>query len=398
MSLEIKTISEKTNYVHRATGFLQEATQEFWVDVGGLGRRSAVIALLKGDNRLPREYSQSKDNSLMFAMPVTYDQMEDMPNIWKVVVNWKTITNISESIPNPADCPALISVGTYFEQDNPDVDFNGKPLTTTAGEPIDWPHQKGYPVYTVEKNYNEFPKQFGLLRDFVNSDTVTIYGIQYDPYTLFCPDVRVSHLQWKNNFPFHAFSCSIYVNTKRDSNDNVIGWRQLKRNAGYHERKFLGFKANYDTSPNPYIYPTLDDARSFKIREDQLEPVFIFKVITLGEVGHTQYPTSPVLLTPFGTAYREKVKGDQQKAIDFVDATVTDAKRKRYLKTLINQGDFPGTGKILGLKVDGEKQSTSGITPEQWEAAVVEGVLYNLVPFGTYFPLDGQDIPKNLKG
>lgn len=396
--LQIVSISPSTNFRSERNGFIRQDTEEFIIDIGQLAPREDVLELFRTEKSLPHEYDVYPRNKLMFCLPISIVQNQAIPNLWTYHVTWKTITNVQESIKDPTKQPAIITSGTYYQQENPDVDFNGKPLATTAGEPIDWPYQRGYPTYTIQKKLAQYPVLFGKNRDFVNNDDVSIYGIKYPPYSLFCPDVQIGNLEWQNGFPYFQFQAVLYVNLKEDTRGNIIGWRQLRRNAGYHERKFEGFKDSTDRSPSPTIYKTVELAKAAGRRVELLEPVFKFKAITLGERGKEQYPTQPVLLTPWGTAFRKKKPQDKQAALDMIDATIVDPVQKRYYKTLVNKfGIYPGSGDVLGLKVTGEQQSTSGITPQEWEQAVVEGVLYNLISFTDNMPLDAQDIPPEFR-
>lgn len=404
--IKILSISEQPVYNVKIEGLRRSDMQEFWVDLGDLYPRSIAVPFLLNSPKLPQPFTQSPLNPLQYAGPITHVQMKDIPNVWVVSVQWDTITNIQQTIKDPTKRPALISTGTYKQVDNPDTDFNGKVLATTAGEPIDFSYNRGYPTFTVEKCLATYPTIFAQYRDFVNNDNVTIYDVTYPPYTLFLPDVTISHLQWEGNYPFYDFNGTMYVSLKKDSAGKIIGWRNIKRNAGYHEKKIIGWQQKNKKKAfigpvlqlNPGVNPPLNQViannqtivvGSALSGQTQFTtpvqggaigakyyPVYGLVAIVLGPKNRVSYPSSPVLINPKGVAFR------QQLATDPPDGS-------------------NNTGEVLGLKAQGDSVVTSGISQEDWEAAVVEGRLFNFVSFNELLSFainDPQTVPGGTLG
>jgi hypothetical protein len=437
--IKIYSITEKPIYESKLQGINEEVYQEFLVDMGGVAARDFILPILKKDKRLPRPFQQNTKFPILYSKTVSYKQMDDLPNVWVVSVQWSSVTSVQETIQNPSDRPALITTGTYKEQVDPDVDYNGKPLCTTAGEPINFSYQKSYSTFQIEKNYSEYPERFATVRDLVNEDEVSIYGVKFEPYTLFCSEVEISHLKWEGKYAFFTLTARIFVNTKKNKKDETVGWRIFKRNSGYHEKVITGWRVHhrqYNSGPlnsktvaafNQTV-PTFKEAR--EVYETRrlffgytsvpiawvdanllITPVYTLAAIRLGSPGNYHYPSAPVLLGVEGKAFRERKAGDYEKAVEDLtyanllpkitaDNFVRLAPQIAYIQKMLARykaGYFPGTGVIIGTTAPGEPKATTGITEEEWDEAVVEGVLYNLVKFNDYFPFDDQFVPSYLR-
>lgn len=339
----IVSISEQPAYRVKQMGLMREDYQEFWVDVGGYASKEQISNLLIGNSLLPQPFQAYTLGNFMFAKDIDFDQMKDIPNVWVYKVQWITISNPTEAIADPSKRPVLISMGNYKQQRAPSIDLDGLPVATTAGEPINFQYQQTLATYTFEKNLTDWPSQFGRYRDFVNSDIVTLLGNVYKPFTLFCPEINVSHLQYEGKYKYYTFSATWYVNEEIDANNNIIGWRNLLRNIGYHERVLEGYQKN---------------KRGQFLKS---KPIYSFRPITMGPLGSTKFPASPVLINPQGQAFRSKLPTDPAAG--------------------------PFTGEVIGLAISDTVATTTGITKKQWDAAVVECRFYNLIPFSSSFPL-----------
>lgn len=356
MALKIDGVYPQLAGQLEVNGPTRKFQQEFWVMFNELGSVADCSDIILKRNDVPSAYSTYLNDPLMVANPVIYVRDGEIPNRWIVVVTWSTISNLTEAIKDPTKRPALVSMGTYKEQEIPNVDYDNVPIVTTAGEPINHNQQKGYPSYSIRKAVYPFPSQFGVYRDFVNNDDVTIYGTTYAPYTLFCPDVNVSELSYEGPYAFHELNCNIYVNTRQTNDGDVWGWRLLLRNAGYHERNFTGYAKLKSGKPN------------------YAKPIYVYTAIQLNVNGVPAYPSSPILLDPNGRAFRQKLPNDDANA------------RASGFRAKDIEAGYYNTGPVIGISVPGEPATTTGITQKQWDRAVVEVRLYNLVPFNEYFP------------
>lgn len=349
----ILTMQEQCCYTVENTPMYRQDHQEWLVDLGGIFPDLLVTNLFSNDNLIPKTRELYPGNSLpMFCIKSDWVQLTDAPNIWRIIVDWRTLSNVQDTIPDPTQRPVLIKTGTYREQRTPNIDLDQKPVATTAGEPIIHSIQKSYPTYTVKKFLKSYPTKIAKKRDFVNSDTVTIYGVTYKPYELFCPEINVSELLTQGTYQYFEFDATIYVNTDKH------GWKTRLRNAGYHERKQVGTIRNPDIPPGP-------GNNIFKL--PLMLPVYAFEAIRMGEPGKYSYPSSPVLLDPDGRAFREILQVDKDLAAKVGGPPI-------------------GTGPVIGL-VPGTPALGTAITQEQWDAAVVEVRFVHPVSFNNFFPL-----------
>lgn len=353
----IISISDKTNYSRRRTPIQTEDRQEFWVDVGVIATKVQVIALLDAQSSMPGISQQNAYYPWLYCIGLDYIQMDDMPNVWVVNVVWRSLTNAQDKEPDPLKRAALISRGTYKQQDIPNVDFDNKPVATTAGEPINYQYQRAFPTYTIQKFLPQFPTWCGKANDFVNSDAVTLYGITFKPYELFIPDIEVGYAEYQGQYgPYYNFKATMYADIRPD------GWRTKLRNAGFHELKFLGWftaagtalLANFANAPSPGQQQIRLGGVTYYAR-------YGLASIQLNLSGKPEYPSSPILLDPFGSAFRSKLPADPPTG--------------------------PFTGPVIGLKSANNAATTSGITQDQWNAAVVSLRFVNPISFNTYLPL-----------
>lgn len=320
--------------------------QEWLVNVGDVYSRKEISALFYSDNRMPLIREAYPNVAGMYCIASDFTQLLDTPNVWRVFADWSTPTNIQDTVADPTKRPIIIRTGTYREQRTPNVDFDEKPVTTTAGEPILHTIQRSYPTYTCIKFLKSYPTKIAKDRDFVNSDSVVIYGVTYKPWELFCPEITISELLTQNTYQYFEFEATIYVNTDKD------GWKTKLRNAGYHERRIVGWIRN----------PAIPAGPGNNVFQLPLKlPVYAFEAIQMGVKGKPTYPSSPVLLDEDGRAFREKKAGDPI--------------------------DGPFTGPVIGLTVGSQPAAGTGITKEQWDKAVVELRFTNPVSFNQFFPL-----------
>lgn len=363
------TLYDLTKYSHKIGMADTEVKQTYRVDLGDVYPRDTAIKLIQSNTvpLCPKRYDVRPKFPNQYCEFVDFEQHEDAPNIWDIRVFWKTATNLQERIKDPAERPVLIVTGTYKYQKSPLKDNDDKPVVTTAGEPIAYSYQKAAPTYTFIKCLKDYPVKLGKERDFVNKDTVEFLGMKYKPYELYIPEVSISHLLLENEYRFYEMSLTMYVLTEE------FGWRTRLRNQGYHELKEVGVKWQY--AP---VNPRNPQGRY----RWQYVKQYALDAIKLGSPGRYSYPTSPILLTPEGRAFRELTEED--KAID--QALIDDARANGRRPPAARLPGY-GTGPILGLhNPDGPAQST-GISQAQFDAAVLEFNFMNVVDFNGLVPL-----------
>lgn len=342
--MKLLNIYDDASFKSKAKGYHRSDAQLFVLEFDGLGTREEVLRIIRNDKRLPKMYDAYPQNrgQLMYVMDTDLQQLRDLPNVWQYNVTWETVENPQEAIKDPSKRPVLIATGTYKQQEYPYFDYDGRPLANTAGEAILYAQQKSYPTYTFTKNYESYPGQFAILRDMVNIDTVRIYNIDFEPYTLFCPEVHISPLSYEGQYQYFQFSATMYANGLKNRKGQTVGWKLQLRNQGYHEKQ-----VTYEKLPNG--------------QDNKKKPKVALKAIKIGTAGAPAYPQSPILLTPGGRAFREKKDGDPNDI-------------EKY------------SGNIIGVHIPGEEVEATGITPEQFDAAIIEPRLVEYIKFNDYFP------------
>lgn len=355
-TLTIEGVFDKTNYEREMTPQATTDVQTLWIDLGQLASRTAVMSLLMSTPIIPKMTQQHSVWTWLYCKRVTIQQNEEIPNVWIVSILWQSLNNITETVLDPTKQPALISRGTYKQQDTPNKDFDDKPIATNAGEPINYTYQRGFPTYTIQKNLSSFPTWTAKDNDFVNSDSVTIYGTTFDPWTLFLPEITIGHAEYVNNTIYFPATFTLYVNNKPD------GWKVKLRNAGYHERSFLGYFTKKGQKYKDYFPAASPTSNGNLVFAGTVYfPRWGLSAIKLNTKGRYEYPTSPVLLDKNGMAFRQKLPADPP--------------------------DGPFTGPVIGLQSQDNQATTSGITQKQWDSAVVEIRVANKISFNQYLPL-----------
>jgi hypothetical protein len=361
---------DATKYQHSIGVVATETRQMFRVDLEGLYDRDVADKLLRNnvDPPLPKKYDVRPGFPQQVCQDTTFRQIDDAPNIWEVYVEWKTITNLQQKVQDPSKRPVLIETGTYRYQHSPTQDLDGKPVTTSAGEPIDYVQQKAAPTYTFYKNYAEYPTKLGYIRDLVNTDKVQFLGMEFKPYQLYIPEIKISVFQYENEYGFFSMTCTAYVNNEKN------GWKINLRNAGFHELNLVRTvrKPVPDDPKNPFGTYTVKDV-----------PVYEYTAIRMGSPGQYVYPARPCLLTPEGRAFRQVTDSDtaQWKA--------TNALIQQFggrPKPPLKQGY--GTGPVMGLQgPDAATTNQIGISQADFDAATLEFTFLNEVKFNGLIPL-----------
>ena len=369
MSLSIKSVTEQTTYGNKLLPQGIQARQEWFIEfVGkgstgleGIGTRLEVEKLVGLRQDLPSIREIRPGYPRQYCVEAGLDQHNEVPNVWRFTASWQTITNLAEAVKDPTKRPVLIDTGTYKYQKVPTVDLNGKAVVTTAGELIRYTQTKAAPVYTFTKNVAEYPTYIGKDRDFVNKDTVAFLGMTFKPWELYVPEVSVSHLQYESEYPFYELVFTMYANI------DDHGWRTRLRNAGFHELRPSG------KGHRKVKVPQYDSNGNYTGFKYVYKGEYRYVAIQMGTKGRYSYPSSEVVLTPEGEAYREFTAFD---------------------KTLLKDPDVPkkdkptnGSGPVIGLQGNDWPVDAQGITQKQFDAAVVELEFLNAINFNDYFPL-----------
>jgi hypothetical protein len=344
---KIVSISEQTEYGVQTQDLTRTDRQVFLVEFEGLISRKDAFNAVYSSKDLPKPFQRYDLHTFMYAKKTSLNQMKDVPNVWNYTVEWATADSPQELLKEPELRPVEISQGTHRQQENPYIDFEGKSLVNTAGEPILHSIQRSYPTFTFVKNYKEYPKQFGKGRDFVNKDKVTILGMDFEPHTLFLPEINISSTQYESTYVYWQFSATVYVNESKDRKGKLIGWDTIIRNQGFHEIKNIPTRKLRNGKPDPFSY------------KDMLV------AITIGTEGKPSYASTPVLLTPKGRAFRQRTA--QQTIVGITDIEKYD-------------------GPVIGFNVPGQPVESTGITQDQFDKAVIKRVFCNYIDFSSFLP------------
>lgn len=219
----------------------QVEESEFWIiEMSGPIVNSMELEATQG---LPVWGSPMRSNPRLFVINYHAEMMQDAPQCYELEVVYSNFyprdlfkLQSKEFLPeeNPLQRPALIESSTYRTRKVWDVDLNGKPFTTTAGEPIIHEEEISRRVFSVTKNVQAISNIFLVDGDFMNEDTVTIFGQKFKPETLWLTDINLSAQQIDYHVPYFVLSYKLYHNADVDDQGRPLGWRVRKRNAGYY--------------------------------------------------------------------------------------------------------------------------------------------------------------------
>lgn len=311
---------------------------------------------------VPQRFSIHPNSSRFRCIDVSIDQQTEAPNVRPMTVRWSTVVPTeyldNQNNPvydsNPLRRPLIVTYGSYTEQKIPTAAYSltdptavytppnplpipSVPITTTAGEPLILTVLQDYPAMHCMKNVASLPTFMAKAGRLINSDTVKLRGVTYAPRELLICNKTVSSPKYENGQAYYVFAWDMLVASDAD------GWIEKIRNAGFHERQTVYFDAAGKPSPIPV------QGGSSRI---------ILRPIEVGPPENRHFPSSPVLLTPNGRAYRARNPKDP------------------------NDPDLY-TGEILST----ESRTGQGITKAQWDAAIQRFGVYLQIPFKKFIPL-----------
>ena len=307
----------------------------------------------------PYRFKQYPQYPQFFCIDWNLDQPISHPDIRMLTATWST--EIPKALirngkpvwdDNPIARPLDVSVSYYNHPRTCRMTYDMKktfdptlgfpvptiPVTTTAGEPIFLQFEDERRIFNCTKNVKKLPKFMAKGGTFINSDMVTFQGVTFPKYNLLLCNTEVSAFRFEFGVAYCVWSYKLMVSMDSD------GWCEKLRNAGYHERAYEK-KVNdvgTDTETTDYI-PYL-------------------KAIEVGKLEAPHYPSSPVLISPSGKAYRAPGVG-QSKTTPFDQRT----------------------GPVLST--EGDLNNGYGITPKMFQDAELK--FYPRIPisFSKYVPL-----------
>lgn len=308
------------------------------------------ITVIEAHPKYPSRFAKHPVYTDHWCINTEVDQSLDHPNIRRLTSKWSdTIPNalIRNGLPvfddDPIKRPIEVSLSFYtmpktyrmtYEKSQAYDPKKGPPVpkvpvTTTAGESLFLQVDNEFPVFNCTKNISSLPLFMSKNRMFTNSDIVKFQGATFAPLMLLLCGMELSKAQFAKGRAYYQLSYKLMVASDDD------GWCEKRRNAGYHEK--VVDKGNFfDTSH--------------------------LEAIVIGKPEARHYPSSPVLLTPSGRAYR--APGDGQ------DASTPQDQR---------------TGPVLS--VEGTQGAKYGITDEDFNKAELKFYPRMAIPFNKYISL-----------
>ncbi len=334
------------------------------------------LSAIKQHRDYPIRFEQHPDYPEYYCIDANLEQPISAPNVRPLSVTWATtipkaflVNGKPKYDSDPTKRPVDIHWGTYsapktyrmaysMSQKQPtkrQIYFGYKPgkslpeapsvpIKTTADESIFVQENQAYRMIRFEKHVKQVPEFMAKAGLFVNSDTVKIQGIKFEPLELLAGGLDISSVKFASGGPYYTFSWYFLVAQDED------GWVVKRRNAGFQEkvRIFLGRDGKE--------YPSYGAAA---VATGGAEEKLVIRPILVGPAYRPQFPSAPVLLTPSGRAYRAKGPNDQK-------------------------NDFEtNTGEILTT----ESTATSGLTDQDWKNAELKFQIRPAIEFKKYFPL-----------
>lgn len=151
------------------------------------------------------------------------------------------------------------------------------PVCTTAGEPIFMSIPWRSRLFNCERNVLRLPPFMSKCDMFTNSDRVRFAGVVYEPLQLLASNINLSRPMFEWGRVFYKMIWQMAVAPDED------GWCEKKRNAGYHEKRTV-------------VVP--------RVGNDPGGTETFLDAIVIGPPEERRFPSSPILLTPEGRAYR----------------------------------------------------------------------------------------------
>ena len=186
-------------------------------------------------SQCPKLFSFHPTVPHLFVVNLGHQTLEEHPCVVDVTIEYSNRyegndgsgqgSNGFTHIQNPLQRPAVIHMRSYKTREVIEIDEDKKPIVTTAGEPIIHEDEVTRRLITVSKNITGLDQIFATELDFMNQDAVTIYGVTFEPKTLWLTDINLSPIKWENGVFFFTLDFAMYHNPKT--------WLVKKRNAGY---------------------------------------------------------------------------------------------------------------------------------------------------------------------
>lgn len=272
---------------------------------------------IQADRRHPMRFQTHPKYTKFYCAAWDLQQEPTSPNIRRLVVQWTTQVDalLKDGKPVYDNDPLLRPISYdidswehtktwrlgYTEDDEYDIKKGppvpSVPITTTAGEPIFVQEPYRSRMFNCERNVAGLPKFMSKCDMFTNADKVKFANVSWEPRQLLATNIRLSRPMFEYGRVYYRMTWQMLVAPDED------GWCTKRRNAGYHEKRVVR-KANAPpitkenahelVAYNPKHYETIMDA------------------IVVGPPENRSLPSSPVLLTPEGRAYRAPGPGQDE--------------------------------------------------------------------------------------
>lgn len=304
----------------------------------------------------PVRFQTNRTYPQYFCLNIDIDQPIQTPDIRRLKASWSNtipdayMLNGQPVYPdNPLLRPLRYTVDFFtFQREmrmtyKPTDQFDPKkgppspslPVVTPAGERIFLSIEDEVRSFNCTKNVVTLPTFMGKGGTFINQEALKFAGLTFFPLQLMICNITLSEPKFAFGLSYYEMKFKLLVAPDED------GWVEKIRNAGYHEKITTTFK---DRNGRTITYSYL-------------------KAINVGPPEQPMAPSSPVLLSPEGVAFRAPGPG-QTAATPFSQCTGP------VLST-----ESPTVGGI-------------GITQAMWKAAELKFYPRMVIPFSTFVPLN----------
>lgn len=324
--------------------------------------------VIEAHAKYPSRFARHPVETDFWCIDSNIDQNIEVPNVRKLIAKWSdTIPDalVRNGLPvyddDPIKRPLRVRLGYYTMPKTYRMTYKKSqaydpqkgpptprvPVTTTAGETLFLQVDNEFPVFYCTKNISSLPLFMAKNRMFTNSDFVKFQGATFAPLMLLMCGMEMSEARFAKGRSYYQLDYRLMVASDDD------GWCEKRRNAGYHEKVIDKVVNTFSVNPDVGI------GQNLFVKDADISHL---EAITIGKPESPHYPSSPVLLTPSGRAFR--APGDGQDA-----ATPQDQR----------------TGPVLS--VEGTQGAKYGITDKDFDDAELKFYPRMAIPFNKYVSL-----------
>lgn len=188
---------------------LRDYSEKFWAKVTP-GTSYIGVEAYPG---CPRQYQPHPDDPKSYVDVVSMDRVNG--RLIDVTVTYSSEVDVDEDKQrdnfneDPLQRPAVVTLSSEREMRAVNLDVEGTPLQTTAGEPLTRERRFTLWRLNVKKNIATWPRWLLDYPNAINQDPVRIKGVTWPKHTLILDDVELGEESEENGVSFVTLSMKI---------------------------------------------------------------------------------------------------------------------------------------------------------------------------------------------